>query len=180
MDMSYTELEAIKVLTDRASTLLWITGGGLFQAQKPDFSLVLGLSRAVMFEQPSLKFMVFDIDDLATGAEAALLNTKHILNQSMLSSKPDFEYLQRRGVLYISRFVPETPMNREFSEKQNQKDSMIPLEEAGYCQLSVRKFGQPDGFVFDQYSRQPSELQPGFVEVKTEVMSMNKKVLSPF
>lgn len=63
-NMTNTELQAIKTMTDNASILFWVTGGSLFKSHLPMFSLVLGLARSLMLERPSFKIPVLDLDKI--------------------------------------------------------------------------------------------------------------------
>ena len=175
INIDQSELNLIKILTNHASTLLWITGGGLFQAQRPDFSLVLGLSRSLMLEQPGLNFLVFDIDDIKTN-EDIIENAIYILNQAMHETSPEYEYLQHEGILYTSRFIPEISLNRRFRERQKGEAIMLPLQEAGDCQLSIEKIGQIDTLRYVQQLQSDNGLKPDFVEVLIKSVGLNAKV----
>ena len=56
--ISSEQLEILKSMISHASNIIWITGGGLLNVMRPSFSLVLGLSRTLMLEQPSLRSVV--------------------------------------------------------------------------------------------------------------------------
>ncbi|KAF4632579.1 hypothetical protein G7Y89_g5546 [Cudoniella acicularis] len=92
--MSESKLQGVNIMAENASVLFWITGGTLFKAKRPDFSLVLGLSRFLMLERPSLKMPVLDLDieNIATAVSSTQVIS--ILHQVMYSTKPDFEYRQ--------------------------------------------------------------------------------------
>ena len=70
--MTEQHLDLIKILTNSASVLVWITGGCLLTGSQPDFAIASAVSRTVMLEQPALKFLSHDIDDLAAEMETAL------------------------------------------------------------------------------------------------------------
>lgn len=60
--INHNQLEKARVLSENASILMWVTGGSLYIASSPDFSLILGPSRLLMLERPSLKMPVFDLN----------------------------------------------------------------------------------------------------------------------
>lgn len=169
------ELNSLKALTDNATTILWITGGGTFSARRPDFSLVLGLSRSLTLEQPSLKFFIFDIDD-SEDVHSASRNALFILHQGLHDPAPEFEYVQHKGTLHASRFVPDESMNKSFLEKQRSEIATVPLQDAGRCQLSIEEPGQFDTLRFLQSSARVEDLKPGTVEVQVKCTSINAKV----
>lgn len=57
------EMYRIKLITNNASNIVWVTGGRLLEGTRPDFALV---ARALMSEQPFLKFFTFDVDDIVS------------------------------------------------------------------------------------------------------------------
>ncbi|KAL7659050.1 hypothetical protein ACMYSQ_001993 [Aspergillus niger] len=61
--MDEHEMTQLKSLTDRVAKIVWLVQGGFIDGENPDFAPVLGLSRALMLEQPSLQFAVLDLDD---------------------------------------------------------------------------------------------------------------------
>lgn len=175
--LSTHDLERLKVVTDSASILLWMTGGGLLKAKRPDFSLVFGLSRALMLEQPSLKFLVLDIDSGSPEEIAASkANVPLILNQVLRSKMPNFEYLQYNGVLYISRFIPDEAMNKTFQQKIDDEAAIVPLHSAGSCELKMKRVGQMDTLHFVQTTRTSKPLLPEYLEVHVKCVGLNAKV----
>jgi len=58
------QMGRVKIMTDNASIILWVTAGDLLGSKSPNFALVQGLSRALMMEQPSLRFLTFDVDNI--------------------------------------------------------------------------------------------------------------------
>lgn len=174
--MTAANLESLKTLIGRASIILWISGGNLYQAKRPDFAPVFGFARSVMLELPSVKFIVLDIDTTQEELEAAERNILTVLQRAIFDSKMDLEYLQYKGALYISRFVPDQRMVRRFREKQDEAAIGVLLKDAGTCQLSIKQVGQMDTihFVTSQTSNVP--LDPDFVEVESKILGLNAKV----
>lgn len=178
--LSAHDLERLQILTDSASIMLWLTGGGLLKAKGPDFSPVFGLLRALMLEQPSLKFPVLDIDSESPEEIAASkANIPLILNRVLRSTMPDFEYLQYNGVLHIRRFVPDEPMNKTFQQKIDKEATIVPLYSAGSCELNTNRVGQMDILHFVQTSRNSEPLLPDYLEVHVKCVGLNAKVGLP-
>ena len=44
------EMILLKVITDNASTIIWVTGVALLDCKNPDMALAAGFSRVVMLE----------------------------------------------------------------------------------------------------------------------------------
>jgi hypothetical protein len=168
------EMANVKAITDNASTIVWVTGGDLLNGRQPDFALVSGLSRAIMLEQPSLKFFTYDIDSPAAQPMASAKRIAAVLSQSNDDSDRDFEFIESAGVVHICRFTPEESYNRTFRQKQNSEGSLMPLQNGKATQLHIGRVGQ-----FDTVCFVPSPAQPlGQISVQVDVKSfgLNAKV----
>ncbi|KAF3924467.1 hypothetical protein ABW20_dc0108800 [Dactylellina cionopaga] len=139
-----TELQfrRIKLLTDRASCLIWVTSGHLLNTRSPDHSLAFGLSRSVMVEQPSLRFFVYDVDDVPNPQRTAR-NIVSIFKQ-VPPALADFEYAEKKGTVYVSRIVPDDSLNEAFRQAQETNSVRMPLEKAQSTklELSMKALGQ--------------------------------------
>ncbi|KAL9046411.1 MAG: hypothetical protein Q9214_000744, partial [Letrouitia sp. 1 TL-2023] len=111
------QMNQLKYITDNASSLVWITSTTAMDCPNPDTALVGGLARSLMLEQPSLRFYTLDIDG-KSGAELTAQNVYDILAQPERGSLCEFEFIQRRGALHVSRFVPDADLNESFRQKQ--------------------------------------------------------------
>ncbi|KAG9237170.1 reducing type I polyketide synthase 10 [Amylocarpus encephaloides] len=169
------QVKRICAVTDKASILVWITGGSLFKSKRPSFSLVGGLARSLMLEQPSLKMYTVDLDDLINNLNSSVGNIMAVLRQAISSPKPEFEYYQHDGALYSSRFVPEESRNKRFRRGQNSDTVPMALEDAGHCQLSIQSAGQLDSLHFDQRPQTIAAPKPGYVEVRVQSVGLNAK-----
>ncbi|KAI1331323.1 hypothetical protein F5Y16DRAFT_395208 [Xylariaceae sp. FL0255] len=88
--------------------------------------LSLRVSRALMFEQPSLKIFTSDNS----------------------SKDPDNEFVQNNNVVHVSRFVPDDAVNQAFRSSQGPGTVKSTLSEAGDFRLAVRQVGEPDTIHF--------------------------------
>ncbi|KAJ6260172.1 hypothetical protein Dda_4395 [Drechslerella dactyloides] len=181
--VSDSEFNRIKMLVEQASCLFWVSTGGLLSGQQPDRSIAFGLSRALMMEQPSLKFIVYDIDNLATSMECSAKNIVSVLGQ--ISSSEDTEYIEKNGIIHISRFVPDETVNRAFRLTQGAAMVSMSLDSfqtpqratadaptAG-ARLSIKVPGQFDGLFFKE-TPLPT-LESHQVQVSVRSVGLNAK-----
>ncbi|KAF3931090.1 hypothetical protein ABW20_dc0106731 [Dactylellina cionopaga] len=168
------ELERIKVLTTQASSLVWVTGGNLLEGQTPDHSLAFGLSRAVMAEQPALRFFVYDVDDAKLDWKRTTKNIVSIFKK-IPPERPDFEYLERNGIVHVSRFIPDNTLNEIFRQRQGTENVQIPLAELGNAQLSIKSPGNFDSIHFRRISL--PGLAADEVQVSVRAAGLNAKDL---
>lgn len=121
------ELNKVKILTNRASKIIWISGDSVLESSNPDFALVSGLSRTLMLEQPSLSFFVFHLTqhDIESPHTA-----NHIL--SVLKQEPgglvDYEFAQENGVLHISRVTWDAEANERFQRCSEEPKTLRQVE----------------------------------------------------
>ncbi|KAK1145272.1 Type I Iterative Polyketide synthase (PKS) [Aspergillus melleus] len=170
------EMMRLKSITDRVAKIIWIVNGGFITGERPDFAPVLGLSRALMLEQPFVQFAVLDVDDSSASSLDILQNVASILDQLIHEPEPDFEFAQRDGVLHISRWEPDERLNESFRLKQNEETIDLPLATTGRCELSIKNPGQMDTIHFVQ-KEYPAALHPDEVEIQVKSVGMNAKDL---
>ena len=167
-------MQQIKLLSENAAILLWVTGGGLFKAQRPEFALVLGLARSIMLERPSLKMPVLDVDRYSERPVTTSNNILKVLRQTMHSRKPDLEFRQHDGVLYSSRFVPAASLNKRFRQVQDGETVQTSVTGADTYKLAIKHVGKLESLYFVKHD--PVEVQPGYLQVKVKSVGLNAKV----
>ncbi|KIX10093.1 uncharacterized protein Z518_01174 [Rhinocladiella mackenziei CBS 650.93] len=168
------DMEKIKIITDNAARLIWVTSGDLIQGSRPEFGLVLGLSRAVMTEQPSLKWLTFDIDDVAASPQQTTQNILSALSSTTSGAQDDYEFVQKDGVIYVSRFAPDDNLNKIFRQAQGNEHLDISVKEAKPVQLDIKETGNFDTIYFKQVMV-PAILDPMDVQISLRTVSLNAK-----
>lgn len=115
--MSPENMNRLRVITNTATDLLCFTSANMLgNASDPNLTLSSGLSRALMLEQPTLRYSVLDIGPLqqlnfTTACENALkaLVAKYY--------KDDCEFIEKDGLLHISRYGPDFQVNSLFRQR---------------------------------------------------------------
>ncbi|TLD16759.1 uncharacterized protein PgNI_02150 [Pyricularia grisea] len=188
-DVKDGDFDQIKTLTDNCANLIWVTGGGLADGTRPENAVVFGLSRALMMEQPSLRFFVVGIDSESVTTETTARQVIGVAKQALLEdAEPDFEFVQDgkvSGALQVSRFVPDDSMNSTFRQRQpNAAETLeMRLGDAHPCRLSLDgpvAANMSDTFVFTQdlsQARDDSDLKPDEVEVKVLAIGLHSRDL---
>lgn len=170
-----SEMVSIKHITNNAHRLLWVTGGDNMDGTRPDFALMSGLSRALMLEQPSLAITMMDLDDATPTSDTLSLITA-VLRQAAEATVPDFEFAMKRGLLHISRMVPDEEMNATFRARQGEVATLTPLSEAKPARMTIGTVGQFDTLAFVRQPTDVDALQPGEIEVEVKSIGLNAKV----
>ncbi|RYP80513.1 hypothetical protein DL770_006186 [Monosporascus sp. CRB-9-2] len=170
--MDKEESIRLKRITDNSSNLVWVTSGNLLSGSRPEFGLAFGLSRAVMMEQPSTRFYVFDVDNIHLQTERAFANLVSVLDQDRRAV--DFEFVQRNGVVHVSRFVPDEELNIGFRQRQGDEVVEAPLGRAKPAQLTIGEAGSFDTLHFKQITL-PARLGADDVQVSVTCVGLNAK-----
>ena len=170
--ISDEDMKSLKIMTENAASLVWATSGDVLQGNRPDFGLVSGLARAVGMEQPSLKFYTYDIDDPELDLDVTAQRLISILNQQ--SSNPDMEFVQRQGIVHVSRFSPDDGINAAFRNKQGLEPSTMDLADVKDAQLAIEGPSQLDTIYFKQQEA-PLAISPGDIRIKVASVGLNAK-----
>ncbi|KAH9897461.1 reducing type I polyketide synthase 10 [Xylariomycetidae sp. FL2044] len=166
------EMHQVKIMTNNAASLVWVTGGNALCGEKPDFALASGLGRAVTMEQPSLKFYTYDVDHPDADVEITSRRLISVVNQQ--GDRPDMEFVQQDGVVHVSRFVPDDEVNSLFRNKQGLGQELLSLAEVQNMRLSIEQPGQFDTIFFKQQKASPGVL-PGNIRIKVASVGVNAK-----
>lgn len=173
--ISREEMDALKLITDNASTILWVTNGDMLSGARPDFALVAGLSRALMLEQPALQFLTYDINNPSKDPERSAQNILDVI-LGRDRALADYEYVENDGVVHISRFTPDNDLNSAFRQKQGSEKVDLSLQEAQPVQIALDQPGQFDNIYFKQIEL-PTTLAPNEVQVQVKAVGLNAKDL---
>ena len=176
--ISADDLTRVKCITTNAANLLWIIGGGTLKTQNPFRSIVLELARALSLEQPNLKVAVLDLDIQGPDSDlqANEANVGLVWREMLMESHPDVEYLQYRGALFCSRFLPERFLNESSNKKGKSETVVTTVSQVGSCRLSLRAPGQLDTLHFVEQAKGQQHLKPGFLEIQVKCVGLNVKV----
>ncbi|KAF6801113.1 Polyketide synthase-nonribosomal peptide synthetase 3 [Colletotrichum musicola] len=187
--ISPDDLDRLRLVTDSAADLVWVTGAGMLSdAPNPDLTLSSGLSRALMMEQPALRFAVLDIGDIGAigthGADMDVLssiceNIERALFRRNTNSDAEFIQKEKAGLLYVSRFGPDWDMNALFRRRLVRGDpdtiQKTHLASLGLSKLSIGQVGVTDTIHFQQLSEPAGPPPNGFVDVDLRTVSLNAK-----
>ncbi|KAL7787176.1 polyketide synthase [Trichoderma ceciliae] len=175
--ISGEDMDRFRKITDNVGDLLWLTGANMLSEPNPDLTLSNGLSRALMLEQPALRYAVLDIGaDITepTYMKSICNNVSAVL--TFRYATDDNEFIEKDGILYISRFVPDVELNALFRQRMN-PDTMksVPLGEVGLAKLSIGQVGMTDTIHFQQVSERKTTPPAGFVDVDLRAVGLNAK-----
>ena len=174
--LTESEMSSMKIMTDQAACILWVHGGGNMDAKRPDLAMVTGFSRSLVLEQLSLRFFTHDIDDPDADPEASVSNIFRTLDDVHSEGCQDLEVVEKQGVPFTQRFVPEEGLNETFRRKQGNRFTVDRLGDNKPARLTIQNIGQFDTLAFKPETSGNDELKAGFVEVDVKAVGLNAKV----
>lgn len=176
--------DRLRLITDVVTDLIWVTGSGMLSnSPDPNLTLSNGLSRALMMEQPALRFAVLDVGSSKgyAGSDMQLQSICEKVEMVLFrkSGDRDAEFIYKNGLLHISRFGPDWDMNNLFRRRLVRGDpdavKKTQLKHLGYAQLSIGQVGVTDTMFFQQMTPLASKPPSGFVDVELKAVSLNAK-----
>lgn len=178
--LTESEMSSMKILTDQAAYILWVHRGGNMDAERPDLAKVTDFSRSLVLEQPSLRFFSHDIDNPDADPEASITNIFRTLDDLHSDDCLDLEVVEKHGVPFTQRFVPEEDLNETFRQKQGNRFAVKTLDDNKPVRLTIQSIGQFDTLTFKPEMSGDEELKAGFVQMDVKSVGLNAKVPFPF
>ncbi|KEY63875.1 hypothetical protein S7711_10122, partial [Stachybotrys chartarum IBT 7711] len=178
--MNAEEMDTIRSVTDKVTNLLWLTGAGMLSdSPNPNLTLSSGLSRALMLEQPSLRYCIMDIGsiDRLPSNLCPTLNNIHRVLVTPYEEVKDQEFIQVNDILYISRFMSRGAENELFRRRKGHDDPLQrqELSSSGLLRLSVGRPVITDTLHFRQIRHAAYPPPEGFIDVEVKAVSLNAK-----
>ncbi|KAJ6190988.1 polyketide synthase [Penicillium mononematosum] len=178
-NLSDEQFESFRNLVQRQCRILWVTRGAQMQVTHPEHALFFGTARSLYGEDPTSLIMVLDVEH-ADGP--ASLGALHSVLERLVSAQKlqdeDHEFIERGGIVYISRIVPDKAVN------QAEKDSILgpePRQQSLHGhQSTVRLISTRAGTIDSlQYAEQPDEeFGNRDVEIEVHAAALNFKDLA--
>lgn len=184
MNMRPEQFEGLKKLVSSASSILWVTGGDLLVGKNPALAMAHGINTVLMNENSTrnLKFATLDIDDTSTTKTRTIAKylaevwTTVATATSRATCETDF--MLKNGIIYISRVVPDTELNEEFTLDTGEGRTEQNFPTSGNVQLAFETPGLLDSIYFRERPTCDIALDADEVEIEVKAVGLNMKVRS--
>lgn len=179
--------EALKALVGSGKRVLWVTRGAQYRVTDPNAALAHGLFRVARREDAGARLVVLDLEhEVGAGptAAAAARAIDAVLRadaRAAADAVVETEYVERAGVLYVHRVVPDGPVN---AFKRAEAEGAAPvtrgLREPGPAvQLRSERVGTLESLTWSEVEAVESPVAAGKVEVDVLAVGVNFKVRNP-
>ncbi|KAI1387727.1 KR domain-containing protein [Hypoxylon trugodes] len=162
------EFLAVQKIIDAASSLLWVTVGGLLEGKYPEFAMVEGLARTIASEQASIDFRTIDVDLENTTLEQVADSIVEIAENQAAppGGVVEREFRISHGKRYISRLVRNNELNTLYVSEGPQPKPFSLGERVSGKVVSGK-------VIFEQDIEKTTE--PGHVEVQVLTSGLTKE-----
>lgn len=181
--MNADDLASLRRLFSKASSLVWVTAGGLIEGEKPENALIVGMMRAIITEMPQTKIMTVDLeagyDQLSQKIANTILSKEFALQQVNEQSKAvDAEYSYKDGLLHSSRLVPDTTLNQRFLQSEGTlKDTeTVTLHGQAPLGISFDQAGLLSSLHFKEDQSFSAPLLDDQIDIEVRAVGLNTKV----
>jgi acyl transferase domain-containing protein/NADPH:quinone reductase-like Zn-dependent oxidoreductase len=150
--MTDKEMDGVKTLFSLASSIVWVTPGGLLEGKRPEYSLFSGMIKSIMKAQPSLRLSSIDVDlDDDGDVHSARLILQHEMRfRETDDSNHDTQLIISKGVVYTSRYVVDDIANHEFARQLKLISEVQQIK--NNQELAFQQVGSTESFYFKDKS----------------------------
>ncbi|KAH7141540.1 putative polyketide synthase [Dactylonectria estremocensis] len=176
--MSAKQWDALRALLTAGKRVLWVTKGSSLGVDDPDKAMIHGLGRTVRAEDPSVSLTTLDVSGTSIDSTAEAVNS--LLQQLGLpeaTHNVEREFVEREGVIHISRLQPDDAVNEQATESflgaapvtQSLQDS------PNMIRLRCERVGATDSLTYSEVAPYELPLKDNMVEVEVYAAGLNFK-----
>ncbi|KAJ5307079.1 hypothetical protein N7508_006094 [Penicillium antarcticum] len=165
------ELSRLQESLSNASSVLWVTVGGLINGTMPEQAMASGLARSVTSEMASLDLTTLDLDLSNTSLNCAVHEiVRAVERQITHADGKESEYCVANDLVHISRVVANDTLNHHYGPQSSIVQS-VPFKQ------SDKLVGMPQAskLVFTHDVRADQTVGPDEVQVRVALSDLNKE-----
>ncbi|MCJ1284085.1 hypothetical protein MMC26_003416 [Xylographa opegraphella] len=165
------EMRSIQKLTEQASSIVWVTAGGLYSGREPEYAMTAGFARALTSEKLSLKLVTIDVDQDNTSNDQLSKTVIDITVQQLTENNVgETEYLVDHGIVHICRLVANEAINNKYTIDSTHTE-LVELKKAPALKGAL----QSGKLVFEHDDCIRDVLKSGQVELRVEAIGINNE-----
>ena len=174
-DGHWTALQALSTLRNK---ILWVTEGSQFEVIKPENAMIHGLVRTIRDEDPSCNFTTLDVENsLGEHTIPTIHAVLESLQTSTFKKTADYEFAERRGVIYVSRVFPDYSMNKFTREERHGAELVTKSlhDTDTKIRLICERVGILDSLTFTDVGSKELCLRENEIEIEIAAAGLNFK-----
>ena len=159
--------------------ILWVTAGSQYVVNNPDSALIHGLGRTVRAEDPSVSLTTLDVESSSSSKTLwAIDEILHSLQGDPPKKSIESEYVERNGVIYVSRIRPDEAIDQaERDDTNGAEPQILSLHDApSTVRYQCERPGTLDSLHYAEVAAEELPLGENRVEVEIFAAGLNFKV----
>lgn len=171
LSLEASELVGLQNIVNHASSVTWVSTGGLMKGTSPAQAMASGVARSVSSEMASLDFTTIDLDLSNTTTASATNEVVRALERQILKTKgKESEYCVDGGLVYCSRLVADETLNHQYGPQSSVVQS-VPFRGSDKL-VGLPKAGK---LIFTNDERADKPVGAGEVQVRVLLTDLNKE-----
>lgn len=175
-DISPQNFNALKLILLSSRAVLWVTAGRQFP-MTPDYGMVQGLARVLRRENSKLNFVTLALEskrDFVGQQMECIIKALSAMVHGPTDMRHEPEYIEKNGMLYISRLVEADYLNQDvFVKTSPQQPHTQKIKNGPPLRLGIGTPGLLDSFNFTEDLTHTHSLKPGEVEIEVKAIGIN-------
>ncbi|TVY83046.1 Fumagillin dodecapentaenoate synthase [Lachnellula suecica] len=170
--------QVLQHLIQMECKILWLTSGAQLDVTHPTKAAINGFFRVLRAEEPLLQLVTLDLDPSSDSVDIpAVEKCLEIICQSKPEHNVESEFVERGGVVYISRVLPDTVLtDLQSDETSSRKTDVVNLRSSkSPIALRIERHGDFESIHYGETSPEASPLQDGCIEVELFAAGMSFK-----
>ncbi|KAK5994046.1 Squalestatin tetraketide synthase [Cladobotryum mycophilum] len=184
MNPSENDWERIRDIVCTASSVLWVTRGGVLTCSEPQRALVTGLSRSLRMEDHDVNFVTLDLDIDTDGTSdarhVAMLYEKIFGSDKSPYLSFEWEFAVRRGEVVVPRLLSNNTVDswvEDTLSKHHFRQQTMDVEPRRSLGLQVGSAGIFESLYWADHPNHSQPLKPAQIQVRLENISLNARDL---
>ncbi|KAE9566523.1 Fumagillin dodecapentaenoate synthase [Colletotrichum fructicola] len=167
----------LKNLIQKQCRILWVTFGAHLDVSNPKSAAINGFFRSVRAEEGA-RLINLDVERPegdATGA--AIVSCLDILSQPDPKDQLESEFVERGGVVHVSRLLPDWEITRlQGHHPSDRKTEVLDIHASDtIINMGAERLGDMDSIHYHEVTAEPQPLEDDYVEVEVHAAGLNYK-----
>lgn len=171
--------QVLQHLVQKECRVLWVTLGAQLDVTDPTKAAINGFFRVLRAEEPLLRMITLDVEQQSGHASSIAINSclKELISETKPNQQVDNEFVERRGILHVSRVLPNPALtDLQSDELSSRKEEIVNLHASPNCiRLRAERLGNIDSIHYGEISPAPLPLRDGCIEVELFAAGLNYK-----
>ncbi|KAK0702400.1 reducing type I polyketide synthase [Lasiosphaeris hirsuta] len=170
--------QALQTVIRKESNILWVTQGAQLKVSNPTKAAAQGFLRVLRAEEPALQLLTLDVESSSGPITHSAVDTAlRLLLTPAKATQNETEYVERDGVIHVSRVLPDELINvAKIEDAQGRAAKTASLHDSEHTiRLRAEHLGNIDSLFYGEVSKGPIPLPPNTVEVELYAAGLNFK-----